>query len=473
MGCSDCFARIIVSAIIVIAGFQVGAGRSLIVHAQADPTRARAVQSLGTEGLTLQQAADIALRTNPLIRATDAGREMADAQLSEARAARLPILQFNLTFANSNNPVFVFGSLLEQARFGLHNFDPLFLNSPPSLNNFRTTMTLRLPLFDQMQAGARIAQARIGQEQADMQRQLIEQQILFEVVRSYYGVILAQARKEVSDEAVKMAEADVKRIRDLFETGLVVASDLMAAEVHLAEFRQQQIQAAGDVVAAYAALNTALGLPVNTQMRVIGELSERIFEVADQEELIRMAMLHRPDYARSDAAVRSTKQGLRAALGQYLPRLDVFATFGTSGQGLASGSADYILGASLAFNIFDLGRSAKLKQARAAESLATAERERLADQISLEVVRAYQQYASARERLVVAARAVNQAIEAMRIVQDRYREGLTTITEVLRAETALVRSRMNLLAARYDYYVGYAGVLLATGRLTDVQPFVS
>jgi outer membrane protein TolC len=138
-----------------------------------------------------------------------------------------------------------------------------------------------------------------------------------------------------------------------------------------------------------------------------------------------------------------------------------------------SGSSDYTIGASLTFNVFDLGRRARLKQARSAESLATAEREDLANRIQLDVVRAYQQYTSARERLFVAGRAVNQATETLRIVQDRYQEGLTTITEVLRAQTALVRSRMNLLAARYDHYVGYAQVLLATGRLNDVQPFVS
>jgi outer membrane protein TolC len=58
-------------------------------------------------------------------------------------------------------------------------------------------------------------------------------------------------------------------------------------------------------------------------------------------------------------------------------------------------------------------------------------------------------------------------------VQDRYQEGLTTITEVLRAETTLTRARLNVVASRHDYYVGYAAVMLSTGRLTDVQPFVS
>ena len=91
----------------------------------------------------------------------------------------------------------------------------------------------------------------------------------------------------------------------------------------------------------------------------------------------------------------------------------------------------------------------------------------------MEVIQAYQQYVTARERLKVAAQTVAQAEEALRIVQDRYREGLTTITEVLRSETTFVRTRLNLLAAQYDYYVGYARVLAASGGLIDVQPFVS
>jgi outer membrane protein TolC len=463
MRSSNSFVTKTLAMILAVACFQAGASQVFLVHAQAG----------GGEGLTLPLAVDIALRTNPLIRATASGREMAEAQLGEARAGRWPILQFSETFANSNNPVFVFGTLLEQGRFGPQNFDPRLLNAPPSINNFRTAVTLQVPLFNQLQTDTRIAQARLGQQQADQQRDLVEQQIRFEVIRAYYGVLVAQARKEVAEEAVKTAAADVKRIRDLFETGLVVQSDLLAAEVQLAEFHQQQIQAAGDVVVAHAALNTALGLPVSTPQKIEGALIERTFDIADQEELIRLALLHRPDYARAGLAVRANEQGVRSALGQFLPRFDLFATFGSSGQGLMSGSEDYTVGASLTFNIFDFGRSARVRQARAAEAIATAEQDHLADQIRFEVVRAYQQHVSAQERLIVAARAVSQATETLRIIQDRYQEGLTTITEMLRAETALLRARLNLLAARYDYYVGYANVLLASGRLTDVQPFVS
>ena len=88
------------------------------------------------------------------------------------------------------------------------------------------------------------------------------------------------------------------------------------------------------------------------------------------------------------------------------------------------------------------------------------------------MVRAYQQFISARERLQVVSQTTTQASEALRIVQERYREGLTTITEVLRAQLALVRARTDVLTARHDHYVAYANVLLATGRLKDVQQFV-
>lgn len=425
-----------------------------------------------TEGLTLPLAVEMALRSNPMIRATASGRELADAQLSEARAGRLPVVQFTETYTNSNNPVFVFGSLLEQGRFGPQNFDLNALNSPDPLNNFRTALTVRLPVFDQWQASSRIEQARLGQQQADKQKEFVEQQVRFEVLRAYYGVLVANARKEVADEAVNTASADVKRIRDLYETGVVVQSDLLAAEVQLAEFRQQQIAAAGDIVVAHAALNTAIGLPVNTPHRVEGQLVEKRFDVVDAEELLKLALLHRPDYARAQLAVRSSEQGVRRARGQWLPRLDVFASVGGSHRG-SSGSADYAVGATVTFDLLDFGRNARIKQAEAAESLTDAEQARLADQIRLEVVRAHQQFVSAQARLDVAARAVDQAVEVLRIVQDRHQEGLTTITEVLRAGTALVRARLNLLAARYDYYVGYAQVLLASGRLIDVHPFVS
>lgn len=429
-------------------------------------------QSPSNEALTLSEAVAIALTKNPLTRVASANRDFAAAQLAAARATRWPLLQASETVTTSNNPAFVFGSLLEQGRFGANNFLLSSLNNPDALTNFRAGLSVRVPIFDQRQSKARIEVARLGQRQADRQTEQVAQQIRFEVLKSYYGVLLAQSRVVVADEAIQIGAADLKRIRDKFETGFVVRSDLLAAEVQVSEFKQQKIQAIGEVATAQAALNTALGLPVSSPHTIADQLSERTFSLETPEELNRQALENRPDYARAMLAVQSNARQTRGARDEALPRVDAFSSVGLSGRSPVTGSSDYAVGASVTINIFDPGRKAKINQARAAEAMAQAEQEQLANQISFEVVRAYQQFISARERLRVVAQTTAQANEVLRIVQDRYHEGLTTITEVLRAEMALVRARNDVLTARHDHYLAYANVLLATGKLKDVQPFV-
>ena len=425
------------------------------------------------KALTLSQAVDIALRTNPLTRVSAAGSELADAQINEARAGRYPSLQAAEIFTRSNNPVFVFGTLLEQGRFTSDNFDIDFLNHPPSLSNFRSSVTLRMPVFDQRQSATRITQAQIRKQQADHQTEVVQQRIRFEVIRNYYALLLAKAKLEVADEAIRTAEADVNRARDLFGSGLVVQSDLLAAEVQLSEFRQQKIQSNGEVATAIASLNTVLGLPVETAERLAGELIDRSFTVESVSTLFPQALANRGEYQQAILSARSSSVQVRGARGEWQPRVDAFVTAGISSRYLAGGSGDYAAGASVIFQVFDPGRKARIDEASATEAIAKAEQEHLANQIRLEVVRAYQQYISARERLAVVAQVSAQATETLRIVQDRYHAGITTITEVLRAETALVRARSDVLAARYEQYVGYASVLLATGQLNDVAPFDS
>ena len=73
--------------------------------------------------------------------------------------------------------------------------------------------------------------------------------------------------------------------------------------------------------------------------------------------------------------------------------------------------------------------------------------------------------AAARERIVVAREALTHAEESLRIVQDRYDAGLTTIVELLDSEVALTMSRTNLTRTLYDATVSQARLDLSLGRL--------
>jgi outer membrane protein TolC len=375
------------------------------------------------------------------------------------------------TVTRGNNPVFVFGSLLEQSRFGPQNFLLSSLNNPAPITNLRTEISANVRAFDGLKTSARVSQSTIGLKQADLQKTRAEQRIRFGVIRDYFGVLVAQANKQVADDAMRAAESDLRRARDRFDTGLTVQSDVLAASVQLAEFRQAQIEAQGNLETAWIVLNVAIGASTQTRHRLATELTSRSFNVSSPDELFRRALLNRPDFMEALSAVEFRGEQISEQRGDYLPEVNLFGSFGSSGRNLVTGSTDYSFGAGITINLFDPARASRLSQARLQRDLAGTERDRIRDQVIVEVSRAYQEYQVAAQQLDVAEATLGEAAEALRIIQERYLAGLTNITDVLRAETALVRARTNVASARYGQYVSYASLLLQTGELSDVSAF--
>ena len=117
-------------------------------------------------------------------------------------------------------------------------------------------------------------------------------------------------------------------------------------------------------------------------------------------------------------------------------------------------------------NVFDSGRSRHASATLERQSAAVADdrRDRELD-VALEVYRASADLATARARLDVAAGAVQQGEENLRIVRDRYRNGEGTNTEALDAETLRAQSAGNFDAARYDLRLAELALARAIGAL--------
>ncbi|HYM62510.1 MAG TPA: TolC family protein [Thermoanaerobaculia bacterium] len=433
---------------------------------------ARTLPAAEPEALTLREAASIALGKSPHVAAARSGEAIASARASEARAAWLPQIQVSEGYARGNNPVFVFGSLLEQGRFGAANFDPAFLNAPPSLTNWRRSLSIRYPLFDQFRRVTAMQESRAARSEAVLASDAASQQLRLEVLRAYFGLQLARSRAGVAAEAVRSADAATRSIRDRFASGLVVESELLAAEVQLAEFRQQQIEAEGEAAVSAAVLDTLLRRPVVEQPGLATELQEKTFVEIDLDEALRRGSTSRPEIQSGRLASEIARLRLRTAHGSFLPRVEAYANWGASGERFSAHNSDHTVGLTISLDVLNPGRLARVAAARAGVESASAAERGAADQVSLEIVSAYHRFHAAREKLVVGRASVEQAGTTARIVHDRYEQGLTTITEDLRAATALVRARMALLASQYDSYIAYAELLRASGGLHDVEPFV-
>jgi outer membrane protein len=417
--------------------------------------------------LGLSEAVRTALEKHPALRAAEYQAAAAASGVDQARAGFLPRVDFSEGFSRSDNPVYAFGSLLNQGRFTAADFAVDKLNHPDPITNWRTNLSGSLPLFLGGRTVLGYQQAQLGRDAAEQGRARAEQEVIFGVIRAYSAVLLSREAQATVEAAVRTAEANLGAAEARHEAGLVVASDALAAKVRLSRLREEAIAAANQVLLSHATLNEAMGLPLGQPHRIVGqlELPAPLYERLDGLE--EFARKERPDFRQVDLEAQRLEKEVLRTKGALLPTMHLMGNYEINNYRFASDGQDsWAVGVVLNLNLFSGGADrARIVEAQANYQRAVAQRDRLANAIGLEVHDAFLAHQTARERVAVAREAVTQAEESLRIVQDRYDAGLTTIVELLDNETALTATRTNLTRTLYDATVSQARLDLSLGRL--------
>jgi outer membrane protein len=428
------------------------------------------------EPLTLQQAVKIALEKNPLRKVALADTKVASADIREARSVFLPRLTFSETATRGNDPVYVFGSELRQQRFTSADFALNKLNTPTPIGNFSTRLAGTWNLFDSFANWHSMNRAKQMNDAAGHQLGRTEQEIVYRVVDAYYGVLLAAKQLEVAEQAAKTSQSIMDRSQARFDSGLVVESDLLTAKVRMAGRRQELIRARNNLDLARAQLSTSMGVPVDSVFQAADALAERTLPVPVLEEVEKQALTLRPDLKRIHSEEAAQQQSVAIAKSAFGPRVNAFAGWEMDNPTFVAGGGgnNWLGGVEVQFDIFQGGaKRAELSRERALEERVTAMKQVASDAVRLEVRRAYYNLDSARQELEVARAAIAQAQESLRINQDRYEGGLTTITDLLGAEEATRRSQTDYWEAVYRFHTSYTNLELASGALNPQSPVVT
>ena len=261
--------------------------------------------------LTVQTAVTIALEKNPLRKAAIADTKAASAGVRGARSFLLPHVSFSETATRGNDPVYVFGSRLRQQRFTAADFALNQLNTPAPFGNFATRFGGSWNLFDSFAAWHGMNQAKQMNEAAGHQLDRTDQEIVFRVVSSYYDVLFAAKELEVAEQSAKTANAIGDRSQARFDSGLTVESDLLTAKVRIAAREEEVIRARNTLEVARAQLNTAMGLPVESQFQIAEALSERSLPMPALHEVETQSLVNRPDLKRIASEESAQRQALR------------------------------------------------------------------------------------------------------------------------------------------------------------------
>lgn len=417
--------------------------------------------------LTLATAIETALQYNPQVQAARFEVDAAMARTTQARSGLMPQLDVSETYNNTTSPLWAFGTKLNQGAITAQDFDPNRLNDPDAINNFKTALTLSWNLFDGGSTWIGWRQAEKNAEAGRLALTRAEQQTIAQAAQAYVGCLLAEENRLVVLQALDTARAHLKVVQDRERSGLAVKSDVLRAQVRIADLEQQRLQAESDAQVALAMLGAVMGKPEMVpegSIQATDTFKYRVPVQGDLDQWIQRALAERSDLKQLQLQEEIANEQVKRARTGHYPQLALQGNYEINTEDFDDTKDNYTVGAVVTLNLFSGQRiSARSAEAKAALSKIRSMRNGLALGVRVETQQAYYQAQSTWQSIAVAETAVAQAEEGLRITANRYQNGLLALVSLLDAQVSLQQAQTRHFKALHDYKVARIALALAGG----------
>lgn len=407
--------------------------------------------------MSLADAVAEALRNNPDVKTAGEEREVATARRWEAGG-------------NFGPRIHVDGSLQEwDSNFSIA-FGPQQVTVRDQFTwSFTATaiqpITGLLAIYQQYHVGD------LGVDVAEIQRKATQRDVGFRVIEGYYRLLQAERLAEVALTSVNQLQAQLKLANSFHDAGTVSKDDVLRAELALASAKQRVIQTRAQVSLSRSRLATLMGLSPATEIDAVplaAEPNVTIDTAIDRAES--KALTERVEVAQVEKQIAQSRSNANLAWLKLMPQVSLVGSYmhneGSAFQQINSA----FVGGTLSWDVWDWGSNiAGVKEANAHVREAKIARQKLEDEIRLEVREAFLNLGSAKEGLDVAKAAVSSAEEHYRLVLKRYEANTTTSFDVVDAESLLTQARAQLQTSTYDFLVARAALRRATGETAEQQ----
>lgn len=338
------------------------------------------------------------------------------------------------------------------------------------------------------------------------------QTVITQVREAYYGVLLAEEGRRLTENSVNRVRQTLEETRALYRAGMVSEYDALRLEVELAQLEPRLRRAESNLATARRSLAVALGMDGSEPVTVEGSLAALQLDPAAEvpqapgveaarpdagnqailsftgldapermsaEELVTLARRNRSDLRQLDLLRRLRETELRYEQAGYLPRVSLFGNYSVTGQddGATSFFGDDArrihgkqIGLQVSIPLFSgFQRPARVQQKRAIAQQVEVQQRQATAQVENQVMTLLDELQEARERVDAQQRAVKLAQRGYEIARAQHREGISSQLELTDAENALRESEFNYAEATYDYLVARARLDQATGMVPRVD----
>jgi multidrug efflux pump subunit AcrB/outer membrane protein TolC len=307
--------------------------------------------------------------------------------------------------------------------------------------------------------------ARSDQTAAEANEKQAQNDVIFGVEQLYYGLLVAQARKQAATAGLTAAQEGLREAkngllsRNLLEVGVTEAQTavlksrqlLLAANIQIQDFNAQ--------------LNELLGLPLDTRL-VLSEPGPSTEPVKSRDYYLQLALLKNPQIRAAKAMAAKACGGVTAAREDYIPDVTLFAA-NVYQQGASLITNDEgMFGAMMSWNVWDWGKRNDVVGERGAQ-LAEAEENvhRLNREVTVNLDKAYRALDNQKSIIELAAEAVALQKERMRLVTNQLKTATISYAKYDKAVADFKKARSDDLEARLGYALAVAQLNRIAGTL--------
>jgi len=334
-------------------------------------------------------------------------------------------------------------------------------------NNYNAGVSVYENVYDFEKTRRNVQFEKSNKELSEKNLDLVRQHLTLLTSISYYTLIYLQEAIKIKENQISTLQKHIDFVTRKEQTGSATQYEILSTQVRLSNAENQKVDLEASRQTQQAILNSFLGLPVKTPLKVQGSFVSSQPEI-QPDSLIIFALDHRSEMGMARLREKHAQLHLRSVRVMDNPTLGVFAEGGFKNgyfPDLSAFTPNIAAGIGLNASIFDATRRRNsIKMATSQISMAKSDIEQTSRDISTEVYQNETNLIASVKKIDQSMLQVKQAYEALNLAAVSFKTGAITNLDLLDAETALEESRVNLLRARIDYAIDVVRLNISVGK---------
>jgi outer membrane protein TolC len=423
---------------------------------QAPSAPAQETKPAAPRLITLEEAVQMALKHNHVVRIAAYKVEEKQHAKDIARSAYFPLLRNDSSLLQLTDTQFigipagslgtVSGTSLPERSVILNQGGKTLVTSGTSLTQPLTELLKIKPANDM--AAAELSASRDRAHQT-------ENEVALRVHQIYYRILISQAHREATQARIKASD-DLKSERlAQVKFGAVLEEEAIESRAQSLEAKQDLLTTELQLSDLTMQLDDAIGLPLTTPLALDAGVRE-VATTCEREECLRVALESHPEMAEARAEIEKASAAVRLAKRQYIPDVEAFARYSYQDNVPFLARNFGTFGVHFGYDLFDGGRKRAAVAEHAAQlSQAQENFARIKEEIELRVQTAYNKLERTREMVKVAEELLALRTESRRVSTQQLQEGAALRSQAdaaaaheLDAKTLLLQSQLEYIQAR-------------------------